>query len=254
MRFRPCIDLHQGQVKQIVGATLRPGADPVTHFTAAQPPAHFAQLYRQDGLAGGHVIMLGPGNEEAAAEALAAYPGGLQVGGGITADNARAWLDRGAQAIIVTSYVFHQGRLHRERLERVCEAAGREQLVLDLSCGRRAGQYCVFTDRWQHPTEFAVDQANLELLAAYCAEFLVHAIDVEGRQRGPDPELVSLLGDLTPLPTTYAGGIHSPADLDLLERQGRGRLDFTVGSALDLFGGQGLRYQDLVAYNQRPRG
>jgi phosphoribosylformimino-5-aminoimidazole carboxamide ribotide isomerase len=250
MRFRPCIDLRQGRVVQIVGATLRADGEPVTHYTAAQSPSHFAELYRRDGLRGGHVIMLGPGNEAAAAEALAAFPGGLQVGGGITADTAPTWLERGAAAVIVTSYVLSQGRLHRDRLEAVSRATGRQRLVLDLSCGRRGDRYCVYTDRWQRPTEFAVDQANLAQLAAYCGEFLVHAIEVEGRQQGLDPDLVRLLADISPLPTTYAGGIRGPEDLEQLERLGQSRLDYTVGAALDLFGGAGLRYRDLVERNR----
>lgn len=251
MRFRPCIDLHQGRVKQIVGATLSEAAEPQTNFASDQPAAHYAQCYRRDDLPGGHVIMLGPGNEAAAAEALAAFPGGLQLGGGITADNAPQWLERGAAALIATSYVFREGRLHPERLAALSRAVGRERLVLDLSCAPRQGRYFVATDRWQRLSDFEVNAANLELLAASCAEFLVHAVEVEGRQQGIDPELAALLGAATPLPTTYAGGIRSWADIELLGRLGGGRLDFTVGSSLDLFGGRGLHYAELVAFNRR---
>lgn len=251
MKFRPCIDLHQGRVKQIVGATLSEQGQPLTNFASDQPASHFAECYRRDGLPGGHVIMLGPGNEEAAAQALAAFPDGLQLGGGITPDNGPGWLERGAAALIATSYVFKEGRLHPERLEALSQAVGREHLVLDLSCAPRQGRYFVATDRWQRLSDFEVHAANLEMLAAYCAEFLVHAVEVEGRQQGIDADLAALLGEAAPLPTTYAGGIRSWEDIDLLGQLSRGRLDFTVGSSLDLFGGQGLRYAELVRFNQR---
>ncbi|MCC7261336.1 MAG: phosphoribosylformimino-5-aminoimidazole carboxamide ribotide isomerase [Candidatus Latescibacteria bacterium] len=251
MRFRPCIDLHQGRVKQIVGATLGDQAEPLTNFASDQPASHFAECYRRDDLPGGHVIMLGPGNEAAAAGALAAFPGGLQLGGGITAENAPQWLERGAAALIATSYVFREGRLHRERLAALSQAVGREHLVLDLSCAPRQGRYFVATDRWQRLSDFEVHAANLEMLATYCAEFLVHAVEVEGRQQGIDAELAALLGAASPLPTTYAGGIRNWEDIELLGGLGGNRLDFTVGSSLDLFGGSGLRYAELVAFNQR---
>jgi phosphoribosylformimino-5-aminoimidazole carboxamide ribotide isomerase len=254
MRFRPCIDLHQGRVKQIVGATLRDHAEPQTNFSSEEAASHFAACYRRDNLPGGHVIMLGPGNEEAAAAALAAFPGGLQLGGGITIENGPPWLERGAAALIATSHVFREGKLHLERLDALSRAVGRERLVLDLSCAPRQGRYFVATDRWQRLSDFEVCAANLELLAAHCAEFLVHAVEVEGRQQGIDADLAALLGEAAPLPTTYAGGIRNWEDIELLGRLGRGRLDFTVGSSLDLFGGQGLRYAELVAFNQgQPR-
>lgn len=254
MRFRPCIDLHEGVVKQIVGATLRDGDPaPRTNFTAQLPPAYYAELYCRDGLTGGHVIMLGPGNEAAATEALAAYPGGLQLGGGMRPDNAGAWIGRGAAAVIVTSYVFGEGRLERQRLEEMVAATGPDRLVLDLSCARDGDRYVVAADRWQRLTDFAVDAANLADLSSYCSEFLVHATEVEGRQSGIDTDLVSLLGDAAPLPTTYAGGVRSMADVEAIAELGQGRLDFTVGSALDIFGGRGLRYEDLVAWNRTNR-
>ena len=253
MRFRPCIDLHQGVVKQIVGSTLGAGADtPRTNFTSHdRDAAAFAALYRRDDLPGGHVIKLGPGNDEAARSALAAYPGGLHVGGGITADNAADWLGFGAAAVIVTSYVFSEGALDRANLERLAAAVDPAQLVLDLSCARRGDGYVVATDRWQHLTDFAIDRANLERLSAYCCEFLIHATEREGKQEGIDAELVRLLGAESPLPTTYAGGIRSMEDIETVAREGGGRLDFTVGSALDIFGGDGLRYDDLVARHRR---
>jgi len=247
MRFRPCIDLHEGRVKQIVGGSLRDGAAPQTNFESALSPAYYAGLYQRDGFDGGHVIMLGPGNETAAAEALTAFPRGLHVGGGITDSNAGMWLDRGAGSVIATSFVFRGGHLQQDNLELLAQATGPDRLVLDLSCAPDdRGGYVVATDRWQHLTDFEISAANLERLAGFCAEFLVHATQVEGRQQGIDERLVTLLGDIVPLPTTYAGGVRSMADVDLIEQAGGGRLDYTVGSALDLFGGTGVRYEDLV--------
>ena len=251
MRFRPCIDLHNGVVKQIVGASLREGADPQTNFTAEQPASWFADRYRQDGLHGGHVIMLGPGNESAAASAAAAFPGGLQVGGGINPQNAAAWLQRGAAGVIVTSYVFRNGELRRDRLQAMVDAVGPSRLILDLSCRQIDGRYVAMTDRWQTATDLEINSSTLAELAPSCCEFLIHATAVEGRQAGIDADLVSLLGRIAPLPVTYAGGIRSLADVEQIRELGRNRLDFTVGSALDLFGGTGLRYADLVALSQR---
>lgn len=250
--FRPCIDLHEGKVKQIVGGTLgeQPG-ELRTNFVAEQSSAWFADLYRRDGLRGGHVIMLGPGNETAAREALAAYPGGLQIGGGMTIENAAQWLDAGASHVIVTSWVFRDGRLEWDRLRALVAAIGKERLVLDLSCRRRGDAYYVVTDRWQKFTELAVGPEALETLAAYCDEFLVHAVDVEGLCQGIDERLTRLLGDHSPLPSTYAGGAKSLQDLVEVTRIGRGRVDLTIGSALDIFGGSGVRYADAVAFNRR---
>ncbi len=253
--FRPCIDLHEGQVKQIVGGTL--GGDPAqlrTNFVSERSSAWYAELYREDDLPGGHVIMLGPGNERAAREALAAYPGGLQVGGGIGLDNAPAYLDAGASHVIVTSWVFRDGRLDEERLRALVEAIGRSRLVLDLSCRERGGEYFVVTDRWQKFTELTLNAPTLDWLAASCSEFLVHAVDVEGLCRGIDRRLVEMLGQWSPLPTTYAGGARSLADLEDVTRLGRGRIDVTIGSALDLFGGTGVRYADAVAFNRKTAG
>ena len=249
--FRPCIDLHDGQVKQIVGGTLgdTPG-QMRTNFVSAHPAAWFAELYRQDGLTGGHVIMLGPGNEAAAKSALSAYPGGLQIGGGINADNASAWLDAGASHVIVTSWVFRDGRLDAERLAQLVKKIGREKLVLDLSCRKRGENYLVVTDRWQKFTELVVSRETLEQLAAHCAEFLIHAVDVEGLCRGIDSELVTNLGEWTPVPTTYAGGASSLADLESVTTLGQGRVHLTIGSALDIFGGTGVRYAAAVAFNR----
>jgi phosphoribosylformimino-5-aminoimidazole carboxamide ribotide isomerase len=250
--FRPCIDLHEGRVKQIVGATLREaGAGLQTNFVSQHPAAWYAELYRRDDLRGGHVILLGPGNEAAARSALAAYPGGLQIGGGVNLDNARTWLDAGASHVIVTSWVFRDGRLDADRLQALVQVIGRERLVLDLSCRKRGAEYLVVTDRWQRFTELLVGRETLAGLAEHCAEFLIHAVDVEGLCRGIDAELVAQLGAWTPLPTTYAGGAQSLADLEAVTRLGGGRVDLTIGSALDIFGGSGVRYADCVACNRR---
>lgn len=249
--FRPCIDLHEGKVKQIVGGTL--GEDPArlqTNFVSDKDAAWYAALYRRDGLQGGHVIMLGPGNEAAARAALAAYPGGLQIGGGITADNASDWLDAGASHVIVTGWVFREGRLDMERLAALERRVGRNRLVLDLSCRRHGDRYFVVTDRWQRFTELALSAETLQKLAPHCAEFLIHAVDVEGRRCGVDRELVGRLAEWTPLPTTYAGGARSLADLEEVTRIGQGRIDLTIGSALDIFGGD-VPYAECVAFNRR---
>jgi phosphoribosylformimino-5-aminoimidazole carboxamide ribotide isomerase len=280
MKFRPCIDLHQGHVKQIVGSTLveeevgahedandgTAAADAPalqTNFTADQPAAYFAQLYQRDALSGGHVIMLGPGNTKAAEEALAAYPGQLQVGGGVTTATAPTWLAAGASHVIVTSYVFQNGQIHKERLADLVAAIGKERLVLDLSCRKKpksAGStasstaaadddyYYVVTDKWQKFTDYPVTAATLQDLATYCAEFLVHGVDVEGLQCGILPDLVALLGEHSPIPVTYAGGVRSLADLELVRQVGKNRVDCTVGSALDIFGGS-LPYASVVAWH-----
>ena len=246
MRFRPCIDLHGGRVKQIVGNTLTDDGEPTTNFDTDKPAAEYARRYRDDGLVGGHVIMLGPGNEVAAREALENFPGGLQVGGGIDGRNAESWLVAGAAAVIVTSTIFVSGRLDRDRLESMANQVGRDRLVLDLSCREESGNYVAMTDRWQTRTDVTIDAATLGELSQYCSEFLIHAIDKEGRITGIDGRLLALLTDIVPSQVTYAGGISSLMDLDTILKVGKGRVDFTVGSALDLFGGSGLLYRDLV--------
>lgn len=252
-RFRPCIDLHAGQVKQIVGGSLRDdGSAPTTNFVADLSAGHFARMYRDDALAGGHVIMLGPGNDEAALEALAAYPGGLQVGGGIRADNAQRWLDAGADKVIVTSWLFDSDRLDVSRAEELAKTIGADRLVIDLSCRRvPEGGWCVATNRWQTVTKTAVTAETLRQLSSYCSEYLVHAADVEGKCEGVDGDLVRLLGDHSPLPCTYAGGARTLDDLAEVRRLSAGRVDLTIGSALDLFGGDGVRYLDCVAWNRQ---
>jgi phosphoribosylformimino-5-aminoimidazole carboxamide ribotide isomerase len=249
--FRPCIDLHEGKVKQIVGGTLAetPGSLR-TNFVSDRPAAWYADLYRRDRLAGGHVIMLGPGNEAAARQALEAYPGGLQIGGGIRADNAPSWLEAGASHVIVTSWIFREGQLDLERLRALVAVVGRDRLVLDLSCRQRDGAYWIVTDRWQTFTRLTITRELLERLSEYCAEYLVHAVDVEGLCRGVDLQLVRLLAEAAPTPVTYAGGARSIDDLAAVTREGLGRVDLTIGSALDIFGGEGVRYQDAVAFNR----
>lgn len=249
--FRPCIDLHEGKVKQIVGGTLGDTDRVRENFVSEKSSAEFAELYRRDDLRGGHVIMLGPGNEAAAREALAAYPGGMQVGGGVNLDNAASWLEAGASQVIVTSWVFQAGKVDFQRLAQLESRIGKERLVLDLSCRRRGDDYWVVTDRWQTFTDVLVSAETLGRLSGACAEFLVHAVDVEGLCRGIDAELVEKLALWSPIPSTYAGGASSLADLELVTRLGQGRIDLTIGSALDIFGGSGVRYEDAVAFNQR---
>jgi phosphoribosylformimino-5-aminoimidazole carboxamide ribotide isomerase len=249
--FRPCIDLHEGKVKQIVGGSLGEGGSLRTNFVSDRSAAWFAEMYKSDGLARGHVIMLGPGNETEARAALTAFPGGLQIGGGINAQNAREWLDAGASHVIATSWVFREGRVDEARLGELVKAVGKSRLVLDLSCRRRGKDYLVVTDRWQKFTELAISSETLQKLAKNCAEFLVHAVDVEGLCRGIDRELVEKLGCWTPIPTTYAGGANSPADLEAVTNLGQGKVDLTIGSALDIFGGNGVKYEDCVKFNRR---
>jgi phosphoribosylformimino-5-aminoimidazole carboxamide ribotide isomerase len=250
--FRPCIDLHEGKVKQIVGGSLG-DAGPRTNFVSDRPAAWFAELYKRDGLAGGHVIMLGPGNDAAAQSALAAFPGGLHIGGGINAQNARGWLDAGASHIIVTSWVFREGRVDRDRLGELVRTIGKEKLVLDLSCRQRGENYYIVTDRWQKFTEVTLTPETLKWLADSCAEFLVHAVDVEGLCQGIDRDLVAKLGQWTPIPTTYAGGAKALADLEEVTRLGQDKVNLTIGSALDIFGGTGVKYEDCVKFNRRQR-
>jgi phosphoribosylformimino-5-aminoimidazole carboxamide ribotide isomerase len=250
--FRPCIDLHEGKVKQIVGGTLEGNAAQLrTNFVASQSAAWFAELYKRDGLMGGHVILLGPGNDPQAHAALEAYPLGLQLGGGVNAENARSWLDAGASHVIVTSWVFRNGQIDLERLKELAALVGRERLVLDLSCRKRNEQYFVVTDRWQRFTEVLISEQNLGQLGKWCAEFLVHAVDVEGLCRGIDEQLVRNLGQWCPVPCTYAGGANSIEDLHRVSSLSQGRVDLTIGSALDIFGGSGVRYTDAVAFNRK---
>ncbi len=250
-RFRPCIDLHEGQVKQIVGGTL--GTESLrTNFVSEHSPVWFAELYAADQLCGGHVIKLGPGNDEAARAALAAYPGGLQIGGGIVVDNAAAWLEAGASHVIATSCLFStDGRFLPEKLAALVSAVGRNQLVIDLSCRRVGDAWMVAMNQWRTLTDLPITLTTLDQLADSCAEFLIHAADVEGKCEGIDRDLVTLLGQWGRRPVTYAGGARSLADLQEVSNLSQGRVDLTIGSALDIFGGRGVNYRDCVAFNQQ---
>lgn len=242
-------------MKQIVGGTLSKDASALrTRFVSPHPAAWYAELYRRDGLKGGHVVQLGPGNDAQARSALQAYPGGMQLGGGVTNANAREWLEAGASHVIVTSWVFNGGELHWDRLQALTRDIGKEKLVLDLSCRRRDGDYVVVTERWQKFTNLVVNHETLESLANWCAEFLVHAVDVEGLCQGIDQELVSCLAKWSPIPATYAGGARSLADLETVTHLSDGRVHLTIGSALDIFGGSGVRYEDAVEFNRRAAG
>lgn len=238
MLFRPCIDLHNGKVKQIVGSSITDESDQVIeNFVSAYDSAYYADLFKEKQITGGHVIMLGPGNEKAAMEALKAFPGGLQIGGGIRPENAADYLNAGASHVIVTSYIFHDGMLDEDRLRKMNEAVGKERLVIDLSCTYHDGKWFVATDRWTKRSSFEVNAENLEMLAAFCDEFLIHAVDVEGKRNGIQEELVSHLAAHMPIPATYAGGIRSLDDIDLFRQLTDDRMCYTIGSALDLFGG-----------------
>ena len=248
--FRPCIDLRDGKVVQIVGGTLAADGSSTTNFESEQTSSSFAARYRDDGLRGGHVIMLGPGNEDAALDALGVWPNGMQIGGDITTSNASNWLDAGASHVIVTSWLFPGGELSEVRLHDLVRVVGQHRLVIDLSCRRRDGAYWVVTDRWRRFSELRLDGGALRSLAASCAEFLVHAVDVEGLAEGIDLDLVQLLAEHSPIPSTYAGGARSIDDLRAVHEVSEGRVDLTIGSALDIFGGSGVRYADCVAFNR----
>lgn len=245
MKFRPCIDIHNGKVKQIVGGSLKDAGDQAKeNFVSEQDASFYAALYRDAGIKGGHVILLNSADsiyfeetKRQACLALKTYPKGLQIGGGVCPENAESYLDAGASHVIVTSYVFKDGKISWENLEKMKKAAGRENLVLDLSCRKKDGQYFIVTDRWQKFTEVPVTLENMKILGGYCDEFLVHAVDVEGKARGIETELADLLGAYDECPITYAGGVGCMEDIELLRKHGKGKLDVTVGSALDLFGG-----------------
>lgn len=280
MKFRPCIDIKNGKVVQIVGGTLKDSAsDPapeikgvsiknsaanispnsnitsctdatatITNFESTKPSSYFADLYKKDAIYGGHVISLGQGNHEAVLTALKAFPGGLQVGGGITPENAHIYLDAGASHVIVTSFVFSDGQIDMDKLNLLVNSVGKKNLVLDLSCRKRADQFWIVTDRWQKFTNVSVTRETLEKFASYCDEFLVHGVDVEGKMGGVQSDLVELLGRYSPIPVTYAGGVKLFSDLDHVKKTGADRVDLTIGSALDIFGGT-ISYKDVVAWH-----
>lgn len=253
MRFRPCIDIHNGSVKQIVGSSLSDkGSAAKDNFVSEYGAEHYAELYRSRGLYGGHVIILNPAGSEyydadikQAKAALSAYEGGLQIGGGINSGNAKDFLDMGALHVIVTSFVFRNGAVDFDRLAELVRAVGKERLVLDLSCKKRPdGRYYIVTDRWQKFTDVELSAETLERLSGSCAEFLVHAADAEGKQHGIERGAAEILAD-SPIPCTYAGGIASIGDIELLGDIGGGRIDYTIGSALDIFGGS-IKFDDIA--------
>ncbi|KAK9790427.1 hypothetical protein AB5N19_03915 [Seiridium cardinale] len=254
-RFRPCIDLHAGQVKQIVGGTLSNDTSELkTNHVSLHPAGYFSKLYRDNELAGAHVIMLGPKNDEAAQEALAAWPRGLQVGGGISDRNAREWIEKGAEKVIITSYLFPEGKFSQERLESVLQAldGDKNKLVIDLSCRRRGDdKWFVAMNKWQTITDMEVNQDSIKQLEPYCSEFLIHAADNEGLQKGVDEKLVQRLAEWCSIPVTYAGGGRHLEDLDLVKRLSSGKVDLTIGSALDCFGGDGVKFDECVEWNRR---
>ena len=255
MEYRPCIDVHNGKVKQIVGGSLKDEGNQVKeNFVAEQDAAYFAEFYKKDKIRGGHIILLNPSDssyyKETKRQALLAlhtYPGGMQVGGGIHAENAKEFIEAGASHVIVTSYVFKDGRINYENLKRLSNLIGAEHLVLDLSCRKKDGRYYIVTDRWQKFTEEVVTPETLDKLAEYCSEYLIHAVDVEGKAAGIETELATMLGTWGKQPMTYAGGVGSFDDLESLKQCGQDRIDVTVGSALDIFGGA-LPYDEVVKF------
>ncbi|MCR5597130.1 MAG: phosphoribosylformimino-5-aminoimidazole carboxamide ribotide isomerase [Lachnospiraceae bacterium] len=253
MKFRPCIDIHNGRVKQIVGGSLSDGkgnavSSASENFVSEHDAAYFAELYRQKNLRGGHIILLNKaGTDEyeqtrrQAVSALGQWKGGMSVGGGITVENAESFLDAGAYAVIITSYVFRNGIIDMDRLEEVKQTVGREHVILDLSCRKKDDGYYVVTDRWQNFTDTKLDKALMKELEAYSCEYLIHAVDVEGKQSGIEKDVLGVLSEYAEegdLPVTYAGGVHSYEDIELIKEGGRSRIDVTVGSALDIFGGK----------------
>ncbi len=258
MEFRPCIDIHNGKVKQIIGKSLQDGQDKAgENFVSEQDAAFYADLYKKSGIRGGHVILLNPKGsryyEETKAQALSAlraYPGGLQAGGGINDENAQEYLEAGASHVIVTSYVFQNGRIEYGNLNKLVKKVGKSKIVLDLSCRRRGEGYYIVTDRWQAYTDVKLEEEVLEDLSSYCDEFLVHAVDVEGMAKGIEEPVAALLGGWGKLPVTYAGGIHDFGDLEKLKVLGRNRVNVTIGSALDLFGGK-MKWEEVVSYINR---
>ena len=255
MEFRPCIDIHDGQVKQIVGGTLRDSKLSVKeNFVSEVDAPFYARMYKDRGISGGHVIILNgsgtPGFDKSRSQAKVAlrqYPGGLQLGGGVNPENAEEYLEAGASHVIVTSYVFRNGEIDAAALERMVNAVGKEHLVLDLSCRRLGDKYMIVTDRWQKFTDVELDIRILEELSLSCSEYLIHAVDVEGKASGIETGLVELLGEWKRLPVTYAGGVHSYEDMELVKALGQGHVNITIGSALDIFGGS-MKLEDVVEY------
>lgn len=257
MKFRPCIDIHNGKVKQIVGGSLRDERDRAEeNFVSERSAAFYAELFRRDNLKGGHVILLNPpsspyyeADRQQAAAALSAWPGGLQIGGGITADNAASYIEAGASHVIVTSYVFKDGEVQWGNLEKLADAAGAGHVVLDVSCRKKDGKYYIVTDRWQKFTKVQLSEEILYWMKEYCDEFLVHGVDVEGKASGVEDALVEMLSAVQGIPITYAGGISSLEELERFRQLSGGKLDFTIGSSLDLYGGS-IPYEEVKNYSE----
>jgi phosphoribosylformimino-5-aminoimidazole carboxamide ribotide isomerase len=255
MKFRPCIDIHNGKVKQIVGGSLKDENNQAKeNFVSEVDSTYYANLYKANNIKGGHIILLNSKDSEyfeatksEALKALMAYKGGLQIGGGVNCDNALEYIKAGASHVIVTSYVFKDGKINYDNLNKIFNAVGKEHLVLDLSCRKKDDKYYIVTDRWQKFTDVCIDENIFYELSKYCDEFLVHAVDVEGKASGIEEEVAKILGRLENLKVTYAGGISSFADLDILKELGNGKVDFTIGSALDIFGGK-MQFDSVVKY------
>ena len=253
MRFRPCIDIHNGEIKQIVGGSLLDQGDFATeNFVSEKDGTFYGKLYKENHLNGGHIIMLNARDSKyyeedkvQALKALKAFEGGLQIGGGITDENAKEFIESGASHVIVTSFVFAGGKVHYDRLDALKEQVGREHLVLDLSCRKRNDKYYITTDRWQKFTEEELTIELLHKLESWCDEYLIHGVDVEGKASGTEEDLVRMLAAWNGLPITYAGGIGSMEDLREFARISGEKLDYTIGSALDLFGGK-IPYAELT--------
>lgn len=255
MKFRPCIDIHNGKVKQIVGGSLKDENNQAKeNFVSEVDSTYYANLYKTNNIKGGHIILLNSKDSEyfeatkgEALKALMAYKGGLQIGGGVNCDNALEYIKAGASHVIVTSYVFKNGKINYDNLNKIFNAVGKEHLVLDLSCRKKDDKYYIVTDRWQKFTDVCIDENIFYELSKYCDEFLVHAVDVEGKASGIEEEVAKILGRLENIKVTYAGGISSFADLDILKELGNGKVDFTIGSALDIFGGK-MQFDSVVKY------
>lgn len=262
-RYIGCIDIHDGQVKQIVGSTLTTNDQTLsTNYVSPHSPTYYAELYRKNGVLGTHVIKLGSTetNDRAAEEALAAWPGKLQVGGGVNLGNCKEWIEKGADKVIVTSWLFPEGQLSWDRLKQISDMVGKERLVVDVSCKRVIDEnegrveWVVAMNKWQTLTTTVLSQQLFTELREYCTEFLVHAADVEGLCQGIDEELVAQLGEWCrgwdDISVVYAGGARSFQDLELVEKLSHGKVDLTYGSSLDIFGGS-VKFQDLVEWNKK---
>ncbi|EPB88435.1 1-(5-phosphoribosyl)-5-[(5-phosphoribosylamino)methylideneamino] imidazole-4-carboxamide isomerase [Mucor circinelloides 1006PhL] len=251
-RFNGCIDLHHGKVKQIVGGSLLDSSPEqlTTNFVSEETPSFYSKLYKENQVSRCHVIKLGPNNDEAAKEALAAWPGGLQVGGGITLENAQEWLSLGASKAGLLFYLFPNAKFSLERLAELAKLVGKDRLVVDVSCRKKNDKWVVAMDKWQKMTDMEVNKDTLDMLSEYCSEFLIHAADVEGLCKGIDEQLVERLGEWVTIPTTYAGGGRSMEDLRLVDKLSNGKVDLTFGSALDIFGGNGVTFEECVEWNK----